>query len=159
MLQHDMLLYDHGIDPPSAEQSPVADMDVEWSFAGAKAADSRTLAQLWHHWSGEYASRYPSTAYDRSFATDDSSFEDHVAAVSVRENRRYDRYEYANPNWHEATDLYEAYSSDDFELGFNAVQATLGTVATLAHARIVVDEIFRDGFETGPAPRVRSSRH
>lgn len=160
MLQHDMLLYDHGIRPPSAEQSPFADLDVEWYFAAAKSAESRALALLWHHWSGEYATRFPSTAYDRSGGTDDTSFEDEVAVVSIRENRRSDFDEYANPNWHEATDLYEAYSADDFELGFNAVQATLGTVATLAHARIVnVDGIFRDGFETGPAPGVRSGKH
>ena len=146
MIQHDMLLYDHGVRPVAAEQSPFADMDVEWDHNASRAETARALALAWHHWAGEYASSYPSTAYDESSSTDDGAFRDQVASISVRENRRLAYEEYANPNWHEVTDVYSAYSQKDFELGFNAVQATLGTVATLATTRIL-DEIFRDGFE------------
>lgn len=157
VLQHDMLLYDHGPYPPSDAQSPFADLDVEWYWAAAKAEESRKLALLWHHWNGEYAARYPSTAYNRSSSTDDRSFRDLVASISVRENRRDDGNEWVNPHYHASTDVYASYSQEDFELGFNAVQATLGTVATLADARMD-DTLFRDGFEAGAAAPKRRAR-
>jgi hypothetical protein len=69
-----------------------------------------------------------------------------VAAVSVRENRRL--YEIgwqgpqgygargSDPNWHQPTDLFVRYSNDDFRLGFNAMQTTLGATLRMVGARI-----------------------
>jgi len=151
MLQHDMLLYDHGIGPDLA-QSPYADMDVEWDSAFSNAS-ARALASAWHHAAGEYAADYPSTPNDQGRDSDDRSFTLYVASISVRENRRGVLSEWINPNYHAATDVYSAYSDDDFKLGFNAVQATIGTIATLAGARISPpDEIFPDGFDAASAP-------
>jgi hypothetical protein len=51
----------------------------------------------------------------------------------VRDNQRVAEIgNGSNPHWHQPTDLYTAFSEDDFQLGFNAVQMTLGTVAELA---------------------------
>lgn len=158
MLQHDMILFDHGERPVSPSQSPFADLDVEWRKGSDRESDSRALALTWHHQNGNYSTQYPSTAYDQSSSTDDGCFRNYVAAVSVRENRRSISAEWANPHWHQATDVYATYSDEDFALGFNAVQASLGTVATLANASIDSsgDLLLRNGFESGagggPAP-------
>ena len=42
----------------------------------------------------------------------------------------------SNPHRHQPTDLFTTYSDDDFRLGFNAVQMSLGTVAEFASALI-----------------------
>jgi hypothetical protein len=69
--------------------------------------------------------------------TDSAPFQDHTAAVSLRENRRlYETGNGANPHWHQPTDLFVTFSDEDFRLGFNAAQTTLAAVAKLAGARI-----------------------
>jgi len=70
--------------------------------------------------------------------TDSGPFQDLVAAVSLRENRRlYETGNRANPHWHQLTDLYASFSDADFRLGFNAAQTTLGAVAALVDARVI----------------------
>jgi hypothetical protein len=62
---------------------------------------------------------------------------DLVPAVSLRENRRlYETGNRANPHWHQPTDLFVMYTDNDFRLGFNAAQTTLGAIALLVDARI-----------------------
>lgn len=66
------------------------------------------------------------------------SFQDLVAAVSLRENRRlYETGNRAKPHWDQPTDLFVTFSDADFRLGFNAAQTTLGAVVRLVDARIV----------------------
>ena len=140
LVNHDMVLYDHGAGTAGASQSSYADLDVEWRAGTTKEADSKALALKWAFASGAYATDYPATAYNYSTNTDDTSFHPYVASVSVRENRRSltsgGNAEWINPNYHTANDLYSKYSDADFRLGFNATQITLGIVAELAGATI-----------------------
>lgn len=65
--------------------------------------------------------------------TDSWGFRNYTATVSVRDNQRVAEIGMgSNPHWHAATDVSATYSEDDFLLGFNALQMTLGTVAELA---------------------------
>ncbi len=135
-LTHDTLLYDHGVGVPGEEQSACADLDVEWRAGTAYAAESMDLALTWRFLSGTYAANYPANAADWSSDTDDSSFHDRCPSVSIRENRRGVPEEWINPFYHQWNDVYGSYLEDDFRLGFNAVQATLGVIAGLAGARV-----------------------
>jgi len=141
ILQHDMVLYDHGAGTPSPNQSAFADMDVEWRAGTAEETASRALALTWHNRGAVYAQDYPSTAYNHSTNTDDTPFHPHTASISVRENRRSltsgGNAEWINPNYHQTSDVYASYSEDDFELGADIARTTLGTVAELAGAYLV----------------------
>jgi hypothetical protein len=69
--------------------------------------------------------------------TDSAPFEDLVPAISVRENERGAQIGAGwDPQWHQPTDLYSAYSDDDFRLGLNAAQTTLAAIAKLVGARV-----------------------
>jgi hypothetical protein len=80
-----------------------------------------------------YSVRYPAQVGSNMNYTDSVPFQNYTATVSVRDNQRVAEIgNGSNPHWHQPTDLYTAFSEDDFQLGFNAVQMTLGTVAELA---------------------------
>jgi hypothetical protein len=65
--------------------------------------------------------------------TDSDPFKNFTAAVSVRENERIIEIgEGSDPHWHTATDLYETFTEEDFLLGYNSMQMTIGTVCRLA---------------------------
>ena len=136
LIQHDMILYDHGVGTRTTAQSPYADLDVEWKAGSTYATQSMALAQNWRFLNGVYSTQYPSNSANNSTNTDDTPFQPYTAAISVRENRRGLSGEWINPYYHTANDLYANYSADDFNLGFNAVQATLGLVAELAGAHV-----------------------
>lgn len=142
VIQHDMILYDHGAGTPTASQSPYADLDVEWRAGTAAESQSRTLALTWSFFAGTYATQYPATAYNFSTNTDDTSFQPYVASISVRENRRSltsgANAEWINPNYHTAADVASSYSDADLDLGFNAVQNTVGMVAELVNAHLII---------------------
>jgi hypothetical protein len=144
LIQHDMILYDHGAGSVTTQQSIYADLDVEWRAGTTKEADSRALALGWRFGEGLYAPDYPATAYNYSTNTDDTPFHPYVASISVRENRRSltsgSNAEWINPYYHTANDIEASYTRDDdgdgrrddIELGYNAVRATVGLVAELA---------------------------
>ena len=136
-IQHDMILYDHGVGTAGANQSVYADMDVEWRDGTTYATQSKALAQKWRFASGQYAVTYPANSANYSTNTDDTPFQPYTAAISVRENRRNLSGEWINPYYHKSTDIYNNYSEADFALGFNTLQTTLGLVADLAGAQIV----------------------
>jgi hypothetical protein len=136
LIQHDGILYDHGVGTRTTDQSPYADLDVEWRDRTTYASQSKVLAQRWRFLNGTYSTLYPSNSANGSWGTDDSSFHKYCPSISVRENRRGVSEEWINPYYHQITDVYASYSEDDFKLGFNAVQATLGAVAELAGAHI-----------------------
>lgn len=149
VIQHDMVLYDHGAGTPTTAQSAYADLDVEWRAGTTKETDSKALALKWRFANGDYAPDYPATAYNYSTNTDDTAFHPYVASVSVRENRRNltsgTNAEWINPYYHKTTDLESSYTRDDdgdgkrddIELGVNAVRTTVGLIAELAGAHIV----------------------
>jgi hypothetical protein len=136
MIQHDMLLFDHGL-TPSAEQSPTADIDVEYQANSARAPESAELAAALRSANVSFATDYPAEVSDNMNNTDSRSFQNHAPSISLRENRRVAEIgNGANPHWHKTTDLYATYGEKDFRLGFNAAQTTLGAVSRLAGARI-----------------------
>lgn len=144
LIEHDMILYDHGVGTHATTQSAYADLDVEWR-AGTDAENaSRALALKWAYAAGIYAPDYPATAYDYSTNTDDTPFHPYVASISVRENRRSLSDEWINPNYHTTSDVDGSYfrdddgdgKRDDIELGYNAVRTTLGLIAELAGAQV-----------------------
>lgn len=135
VIQHDMMLWDHGL-PSGPDQIPGADNDIEFQASSAFAADSLALANLVHQANIDYAPAYPSEVTNDMCCTDSVPFQNDVAAISVRENRR--RAEIgngSNPNWHRNSDVFETYSEADFALGFNALQASVGAVAEITGAR------------------------
>ena len=141
MIQHDMVLYDHGAGTPGGTQSTYADMDVEWRAGTTMEAQSRALALTWHNRSGVHSAQFPSTAYSFSTNSDDTPFHPWAPSISVRENRRSltsgSNAEWINPNYHTANDLYTTYSAADFNLGYNIARVTTGMVAELAGVTLV----------------------
>ena len=136
MIQHDMMMWDHG-NPVTHEQALDADVDIEFQLASEKARESAALALALLNANRMFATDYPAVMSNAMSNTDSRAFQDLVAAVSLRENRRlYETGNGANPHWHQPTDLYVTFSDADFRLGFNAAQTTLGTVARLVDARI-----------------------
>ena len=134
VLQSDMLLFDHGV-PPTEDQSPQADIDVEYQASSTFAAASEGLAQRLAGGCSSYCADYPAEVGSAMSNTDSVPFEDHTASVSIRENQRLAEIGAgANPHWHQPTDVFETYSDRDLQLGFNATQMVVGTVADLAGA-------------------------
>ena len=149
VIQHDMMMWDHGL-PSGPVQIPGADNDIEYQASSAFAAESLALANLVDQANAVYAPVYPSEVTDDMCCTDSVPFQNDVAAISVRENRR--RAEIgngSNPNWHRDTDVFETYSDADFALGFNALQATVGAAAEIVGARRAV----APPVPTGVSPR------
>jgi Zn-dependent M28 family amino/carboxypeptidase len=141
MIQHDMLLWDHGMPRADGsvnpEQRPEADVNIEFR-AGTKMADqSMKLAYFFRDANEKYATDYPAAVGHHMTNTDSDPFKDLVPAISLRENERGMQIGAGwNPHYHQATDLFSSYSDKDFSLGLNAAQTTLGAVAELAGARL-----------------------
>ena len=136
MIQHDMMMWDHG-NPVTYRQALDADVDIEFQLNSEKAAESAQLALQLLNANRMFATDYPAVMSNAMSNTDSTPFMDLVAAVSLRENRRlYETGNRANPHWHQPTDLFVTFSDDDYRLGFNAAQTTLGAVARLAGVRI-----------------------
>jgi hypothetical protein len=141
MIQHDMMLFDHGMPradgtlPP--EQRPEADVNVEFQVASKMAAPSQALAWIFQQANEKYATDYPASVGSHMTNTDSGPFQDIVAAISLRENERGTQVGNGwDPNWHQPTDLYSTYSDKDFRLGLNAAQTTLGGLGVLAGATL-----------------------
>ena len=136
MIQHDMMLWDHG-NPVTYNQALDADVDIEFQLNSAMAGESAQLALVLLNSNRLFATDYPAVMSNAMSNTDSGPFQDLVAAVSLRENRRlYETGNRANPHWHQPTDLFVTFSDDDFRLGFNAAQTTLGAIARLAGVHI-----------------------
>ena len=137
MIQHDMMMWDHG-NPVTFNQALDADVDIEFQLNSEMAAESAALALELLNANRMFATDYPAVMSNAMSNTDSGPFQDVVAAVSLRENRRlYETGNRANPHWHQPTDLFVTFSDADFRLGFNAAQTTLGALTGLAGVRIV----------------------
>jgi hypothetical protein len=139
MIQHDMMLFDHGAPRAdgtvSPEQRPEADVNIEFQSNAKMAADAQKLAWVLHTANEKYATDYPATVGPHMTNTDSTPFMDLVAAVSLRENERGVHIGSGwDPHWHQPTDLYSTFSDKDFRLGLNAAQTTLAALAQLAGA-------------------------
>jgi len=132
IIQHDMILYDHGL-PPQANQVAGTDIDIEYRASTTFENQSLSLANSLLSGNGIYSTDYPAEIGDNMRSTDSFPFRNLIAAVSVRENQRGAEIgNGSNPQYHQDTDVFSSYSDEDFRLGFNALQMTLGTVAELA---------------------------
>ena len=141
IIQHDMMLFDHGMPRPdgtvSATQRPEADINIEFQRNSMFAAQSQELAWALAIANEEIAAGYPATVGSHMTATDSTSFMDLAPSVSLRENERGTQIGAGwDPHWHQPTDLFATFSDDDFRLGLNAAQTTLGAIAKLAGARL-----------------------
>jgi hypothetical protein len=136
MIQHDMMLFDHGMPRPdgtlSPEQRAEADVNIEFQSNSKMAAGSQQLAWIFATANERYATDYPAAVGQHMTNTDSAPFQDIVPSISLRENERGAQIGAGwSPHWHQPTDLYSTYSDKDFRLGLNAAQTTLGALAQL----------------------------
>ncbi len=142
MIQHDMMLFDHGAPRAdgtvSRDQRPEADVNIEFQSESVMVAGSRELAWLLKAANDAYATDYPASVGPHMTNTDSTPFMEVVPAVSLRENERGAQIGAGwDPNWHQPTDRFSTFSDNDFRLGLNAAQTTLAGVAQLTGAKIV----------------------
>ncbi len=141
MIQHDMLLWDHGMPRAdgtvSPEQRPEADVNIEFKSDAKFADQAMRLAFFFRDANEKYATDYPAAVGHHMSNTDSSEFMDLVPSISLRENERGMQIGAGwNPHYHQATDTYSAYSDKDFRLGLNAVQTTLAAIGELTGATL-----------------------
>ena len=141
MVQHDMMLWDHGAPGPdgrvSRNQRPEADVNIEFQSNSQRADDSMRLAFFFKAANEDYATDYPAAVGPHMTNTDSAPFMDIVPAISLRENERGAQVGAGwDPNWHQPTDVWTTYTDDDFRLGLNAAQTTLAAIAQLTGAKI-----------------------
>jgi peptidase M28-like protein len=141
MIQHDIMLFDHGMPRPdgwmSPEQRPEADVNIEFQSNSKMAAAAQQLAWIFEVANEKYATDYPATVGSHMTNTDSGPFQDLIPAISLRENERGTQIGSGwDPQWHQPTDLYATYNDKDFRLGLNAAQTTLAAVAGLTAASL-----------------------
>jgi hypothetical protein len=141
MIQHDMMLWDHGMPRAdgtvSPEQRAEADINIEFQSTAKLADQAMKLAFFFRDANEKYATDYPATVGHHMSNTDSSDFMDLIPAISLRENERGMQIGAGwNPHYHQATDRYSSYSDKDFRLGLNAAQTTLAALAQLAGATV-----------------------
>ena len=141
MIQHDMMLWDHGMPRPDGslnpEQRPEADVNIEFQSTAKLADRAMKLAFFFRDADEKYATDYPAVVGNHMTNTDSTPFMDLVPSISLRENERGMQTGAGwNPTWHQPTDVFSTFSDKDFRLGLNAAQTTLGAVGQLAGARL-----------------------
>ena len=141
MIQHDMMLWDHGAPGPdgrvSRNQRPEADVNIEFQWNSDLVQESMNLAFHFKFANARYATDYPATVGPHMTNTDSTPFMNIVPAISLRENERGAQVGAGwNPNWHQPTDVWTTYTDDDFRLGLNAAQTTLAAIAQLTGAGV-----------------------
>jgi hypothetical protein len=141
MIQHDMMLFDHGMPRADGsmapEQRPEADVNVEFQSTSKMAAGAQKLAWAVATANEKYATDYPATVGQHMTNTDSAPFQDLTPSISLRENERGAQIGGGwDPQWHQPTDLFSTYTDKDFRLGLNAAQSTLGAIAILTGARL-----------------------
>ena len=141
MIQHDMMLFDHGAPRAdgsvSRDQRPEADVNIEFQSTAELADEARDLAFFFKAANDAYATDHPATVGPHMTNTDSTPFMNIVPAISLRENERGTHVGAGwDPHWHQPTDVYSTFTDDDFRLGLSAGQTTLAAVAQLVGARI-----------------------
>jgi hypothetical protein len=141
MIQHDMMMFDHGMPLPDGTVSKVqraeADVNIEFQVTSKMAAQAQALAWVFESANEKYATDYPASVGSHMTNTDSGPFMDLVPAISLRENERGTQIGNGwDPHWHQPTDLYSTFDDKDFRLGLNATQTTLGATAILTGATL-----------------------
>jgi len=141
MIQHDMMLWDHGMPRADGtwnpEQRPEADVNIEFQSTALRADEAMRLAFFFRDANERYATDYPAAVGPHMTNTDSTPFMDLTPAISLRENERGMHTGAGwNPTWHQPIDVFTTFSDKDFRLGLNAAQTTLSAVGQLAGARL-----------------------
>ncbi|MEO5814883.1 MAG: M20/M25/M40 family metallo-hydrolase [Gemmatimonadaceae bacterium] len=141
MIQHDMMMFDHGMPRAdgtlSPEQRPEADVNVEFQSNSKMATESQKLAWFFHGANEKYATDYPAAVGPHMTNTDSAPFQDIIPSISLRENERGREIGAGwDPHWHQVTDMFSTFTDKDFRLGLNAAQTTLGAIAMLTGATV-----------------------
>jgi peptidase M28-like protein len=141
MIQHDMMMWDHGMPGPDGKVSPEqrreADVNIEFQMNSKMSEASQKLAWAFKAANDRYATDYPATVGPHMTNTDSTPFINLVPAISLRENERGMHIGAGwDPNWHQPSDVFTTYTDKDFRLGLNAAQTTLAAIAELAGATI-----------------------
>jgi hypothetical protein len=141
MIQHDMMMVDHGPPTPDGklapEQRPEADINIEFAITSKFADDAMKMAFFWRGANEKYATHYPAAVGPHMTNTDSDPFKDLVPSLSLRENERGSQI---GGNWdpthHQPIDVLTTFTDKDFMLGLTSAQTTLGAVAELTKATI-----------------------
>jgi Peptidase family M28 len=141
MIQHDMMMFDHGMPRKdgtmSKEQRPEADINIEYQITSKFADQALLLTHRFQLANEKYATDYPANIGPHMTNTDSGPFQDFVPAISLRESERGSQIGNGwDPHHHQPTDLFVTFTEDDFRLGLNAAQTTLGAIAQLAGASL-----------------------
>jgi hypothetical protein len=141
MIQHDMMMWDHGMPGPDGKVNPEqrreADVNIEFQMNSKFSDDAQKLAWAFKAANDRYATDYPATVGPHMTNTDSTPFMNLVAAISLRENERGMQIGAGwDPNWHQPSDVFTTYSDKDFRLGLNAAQTTLAALAQLTGATL-----------------------
>ena len=141
MVQHDMMMFDHGMPHKdgtmSKEQRPEADINIEYQVTSKFADQAMVLAQKFQLADDKYADTYPANVGPHMTNTDSTPFMDLTPSLSLREVERGAQMGAGwDPQHHQPTDVYSFYSDDDFRLGLNSAQTTLGAIAQLTGAKL-----------------------
>jgi len=141
MIQHDMMLFDHGMPrrdgTVSEQQRPEADVNIEFQSKSKFAAQAAELAWTFRTANEKYATDYPAQVGNHMTNTDSTPFMDVVPSISLRELERGPEIGAGwDPTHHQPTDVYSHFSDGDFRLGLNAAQTTLGAIAQLVGAKL-----------------------
>jgi hypothetical protein len=141
MIQHDMMLFDHGMPGPDGKVSPEqrreADVNIEFQSTAKMVEGAQKLAWFVKAANEKYATDYPATVGPHMTNTDSTPFMDLIPAISLRENERGAQIGGGwDPHWHQPTDVFATFSDKDFRLGLNAAQTTLAALAQLTNATV-----------------------
>jgi hypothetical protein len=141
MLQHDMMMFDHGMPGPDGKVSPEqrreADVNIEFQSTAKMADAAQKLAWTVKAANEKYATDYPAAVGPHMTNTDSEPFMNLVPAVSLRENERGAQIGAGwDPHWHQPTDVFSTFTDKDFRLGLNAAQTTLGALGQLTGATL-----------------------
>ena len=141
MIQHDMMLWDHGAPDSNGEvdqkQRREADVNIEFQSNSYYAEDSMKLAFVFKAAADKYNTDYPASVGPHMTNTDSTPFMNQVPSISLRENERGSQTGAGwNPTWHTPLDVWATFTDEDFRLGLNAAQTTLSAIAELAGTKI-----------------------
>tara|TARA_B110000879_G_scaffold202237_1_gene278358 strand:+ start:250 stop:948 length:699 start_codon:yes stop_codon:yes gene_type:complete len=141
MIQHDMMLWDHGAPRAdgtvSWDQRAEADVNIEFQSVSDLADESMRLAFVFKAAADAYNTDYPATVGPHMTNTDSTPFMNEVPSISLRENERGSHTGGGwNPTWHSPLDVWTNFTDKDFRLGLNAAQTTLAAVAKLSGATV-----------------------
>ncbi|MCC7124713.1 MAG: M20/M25/M40 family metallo-hydrolase, partial [Acidobacteria bacterium] len=114
MIQHDMMMFDHGAPRAdgtvSPEQRPEADVNIEFQSTAKQAEAAMKLAFFFHGANERYATDYPAQVGPHMTNTDSTPFMDIIPAISLRENERGVHVGSGwDPHWHQPTDLFATF--------------------------------------------------